>query len=264
MSQHSFYLVDAFAEGAFGGNPAAVCPLETWLPDPVMQSMAMEHNQAETAFYVRREDGGYDLRWFTPTIEVDLCGHATLAAAFVLHRTEGLERVVFHSRSGPLTVLREGAHYVLDLPARPAAPAPLDDALSRALGSPPAALFRAERDVLALYDSEAEVAALAPDMQALYDLVGGPRLAGYIATAPGRQCHFVSRFFCPNGGIPEDPVTGSAHATLIPFWARRLGQTTMTARQLSHRGGVLLCRDNGARVDVGGKARLYAEGRIYL
>ena len=256
-----FFLADAFAEGTFRGNPAAVCPLSGWPDDALLQDMAAEHNQSETAFYVPFGDG-YELRWFTPAMEVDLCGHATLAAAYVLWLTEDISPVRFYTKSGVLTVRRDGARFVLDFPARPAAPIPMDDALALALGRRPKALYRSERDVLVLYDAEQEVAALRPDFRALYNITGEPRLTGYIATAPGTDCHFVSRFFAPNAGIDEDPVTGSAHSVLVPFWAERLGESELTARQLSRRGGVLHCRDRGARVDIGGNVWLYARGEI--
>ncbi len=261
---YPLYLVDTFTQSPFQGNPAAVCPLERWLDDATLQHMAAEHNQAETAFFVPRQGGGFDLRWFTPAIEVDLCGHATLAAAYVLYETQSLTEAVFYIQNDVLTVRRADDLYFLDFPARPAKSALMNEALAGALGARPAEVYSSERDVLALYECERDIVGLKPDMQALYNLIGQPRLTGYIATAPGEECDFVSRFFCPNGGIPEDPVTGSAHSVLIPFWSERLGLTEMRARQLSRRGGRLFCRHRGTRVDIGGGARLYAKGEIML
>lgn len=250
------YQVDAFTSKLFSGNPAAVCPLECWLPDKVLQQIAAENNLAETAFFVK-EPGGYHLRWFTPSVEVDLCGHATLAAAFVLLECLGLpaDNVTFQSRSGPLTVHRQAYLYTLDFPARPGTEVPVTDALAAALGRAPEAAFQA-RDLLCIFPSEADVAALQPDMKALAAL---PYFA-VIASAPGHHCDFVSRFFAPAQGIDEDPVTGSAHCTLTPYWAVRLGKSAMNARQISARGGDLLVEMAGDRVKISGRAVLYLEG----
>ncbi len=254
------YHVDAFANAVFQGNPAAVCPLEAWLPDGTLQCIAAENNLSETAFLVAR-GSDFDLRWFTPTIEVDLCGHATLAAAFVLFTERGVNvnSIRFHSRSGWLTVARKEDLLTLDFPARPALPAAASETLIRGLGARPAEVLKA-RDYLAVFANEAEVRALKPDFTTLRTLDA----LGIIATAPGDDCDFVSRFFAPAAGINEDPVTGSAHCTLIPYWSRRLGKPTLLARQISARGGELICRDAGERVFIGGRAKIYLRGEIEI
>lgn len=250
------YQVDAFTSKLFGGNPAAICPLECWLPDALLQRIAAENNLAETAFFVKEAEG-YRLRWFTPAVEVDLCGHATLAAAYVLLECLGLpaDHVTFNSRSGPLTVHRQAYLYTLDFPSRPPFPTPVTEALTAALGRAPEAAYHA-RDLLCVFPSEADVAALQPDMKALAAL---PHFA-VIATAPGDHCDFVSRFFAPAQGIDEDPVTGSAHCTLTPYWANRLEKPAMSAKQISARGGDLLVELAGDRVKISGRAVLYLEG----
>ena len=250
------YQVDAFTSRLFGGNPAAICPLVNWLPDSLLQSIAAENNLAETAYFVK-ETNGCRLRWFTPRVEMDLCGHATLAAAFVLFKCLGLagESVIFQSRSGPLTVTRTGDLYTLDFPSRPPLPSPDSAAITAALGLAPQAVLAA-RDLFCVFGSEAEVAALKPDMKA----VAGLSHLAVIVTAPGDDCDFVSRFFAPALGVDEDPVTGSAHCTLTPYWADRLGKTTMTARQISARGGDLTVEQVGDRVKMSGHAVLYLEG----
>ena len=255
------YQVDAFASGPFRGNPAAICPLERWLPDHLMQSIAAENNLAETAYYVP-ENGRYRIRWFTPTVEVDLCGHATLASAAVIlqiRREIAESRVTFDSRSGELSVDYADGLYTLDFPARPAAPQPENAALSEALGARPTAFLSAECE-LCVFETEEQVRALAPDMRALETLDS----FAVIATAPGRDCDFVSRFFAPRAGIPEDPVTGSAHSTLIPYWSARLGKQRMFARQVSARGGEIWCEDRGGRVGIGGRAVHYLKGTIFV
>ncbi|HLB80835.1 MAG TPA: PhzF family phenazine biosynthesis protein [Dongiaceae bacterium] len=255
------YQIDAFADRPFAGNPAAVCPLAAWLPDATMQAIAAENNLSETAFFVPA-DGHYDLRWFTPTIEVDLCGHATLAAGFVIstYLAPGTAEMRFQTRSGPLGVSRRGDLFALDFPARPAQPCPPPAALIEGLGRKPDEILAAEGNYLAVYPGEAELRALAPDMGPLAAL----GRVGVIATAAGRDVDFVSRYFAPAFGIPEDPVTGSAHCTLVPYWARRLGKAEMSARQVSRRGGELECEDRGARVIIAGRAALYLEGRIHV
>lgn len=257
------YQVDAFTGDLFGGNPAAVCPLERWLPDATMQAIAAENNLSETAFFVREGDA-YALRWFTPSVEVDLCGHATLASGFVIMRIlePGRDAVRFHTvKAGTLTVTRAADMLAMDFPARPAAPMEAPAGLLKALGGAPRAVLRA-RDYLVLYDSAAEVAALDPDFAALAKVKD---CWAAIVTAPGKNgVDFVSRFFAPSQGVPEDPVTGSSHCTLTPFWAERLGKTTLEARQLSRRGGTLRCTLNGDRVGIAGRAVLYLEGEISL
>ncbi len=256
------YQVDAFADGPFTGNPAAVCPLESWLPDTVMQAIAAENNLAETAFFVPEGDR-YGLRWFTPATEVDLCGHATLASAYVIFRFLAPERqrVVFRTeKSGELSVTRDGERLALDLPSRPPEPCAAPAGLASALGRAPAQVLAA-RDYLAIYEDPAEIAALAPDFAALARL---DRFA-VIVTAPGiGDIDFVSRFFAPAQGVDEDPVTGSSHCTLIPYWAARLGKTRLEARQLSRRGGALSCALDGDRVTIAGRAVLYLTGAIEI
>lgn len=253
------YQVDAFAPAPFRGNPAAVCPLDRWLKDETLQAIAAENNLSETAFYVR-EQGRYRLRWFTPTVEVDLCGHATLAAAHVildLRREIAGPRILFDSRSGELAVTREGDLYTLDFPSRYPQPCAEDAVLFEALGARPVEFLRTG-DCFCVYRSEAEIRALFPDMGQLAKV----DCRGVIVTAPGEDCDFVSRFFAPRVGVPEDPVTGSAHTHLIPYWSRRLGKTKLFARQISRRGGELWCEDRGGRVGIGGRAVKYLEGHI--
>ena len=255
------FQVDAFTSRVFAGNPAAVVPLERWLDDRTLQAIATENNLSETAFLVG-EKGQYHIRWMTPTDEVDLCGHATLASAWVVFNEieKGRTEAQFRSQSGPLRVSAEGPRLALDFPSRP--PAPHDASLpglAEALGSRPQAAL-ASRDSLAVFASEEEVRALKPDMAKVAAL---DRL-GVIVTAPGRDCDFVSRFFAPGVGIPEDPVTGSAHCTLVPYWAKRLGKTSLFARQVSSRGGELWCADQGERVKIAGHCVKYLEGTIEL
>lgn len=252
------YQVDAFASRVFTGNPAAVVPLERWLDDATLQGIALENNLSETAFLVK-EDAGWRIRWFTPVCEVDLCGHATLASGHVVfaHLEPTRSDVTFASRSGPLTVTRDGELLRLDFPSRPPEPYEAPLGLIEALGRAPKEVLRA-RDVLALYDTEADVRALAPDFgrMAKFDAFA------VMATAKGSGCDFVSRFFAPRSGIDEDPVTGSAHCTLVPFWARRLGKQRLHALQVSARGGELFCEDRGPRVHISGRAVEYLQGTI--
>ena len=259
------YHIDAFADRPFAGNPAAICPLPHWLPDHVLQSIAAEHNLSETAFYVPRDvrvDGAYDLRWMTPAVEVDLCGHATVAAAHVimdLRREFAGDALRFQTKSGELTVTKSEKRYALNFPARPALPCAPPPGLAEALGAQPAAILAA-RDYLCVFQTAAEVLALKPDFRKIAALAQ----FGVIATAPGTDCDFVSRFFAPAKGIDEDPVTGSAHCTLIPYWAKRLGKTILFARQVSARGGQLWCEDRGERVQIAGHAVKFSEGVIEL
>jgi predicted PhzF superfamily epimerase YddE/YHI9 len=254
------YQVDAFSSGTFTGNPAAVCPLEEWLPDETLQAIAAENNLSETAYFVRTGER-FALRWFTPGCEVDLCGHATLASAYVLFHELGAEgdMLRFDTKSGELVVRRTGERLAMDFPSRPPGRVDVDPRLVRAMGGQPIEILAA-RDYLLIYGSASEVRALAPDMEALARI---DRFA-FIATARGEDCDFVSRFFAPAKGVPEDPVTGSAHCTLIPYWAAKLGKTTLEARQISKRGGELFCRLEGDRVEIGGSATLFLRGRIVL
>lgn len=255
------YQVDAFTDRQFGGNPAAVVLLESWLPDTLLQAIAAENNLSETAFLVPQGER-FDLRWFTPAVEVDLCGHATLASGFVVltRLTPQAEQVQFQTRfAGALTVSRDGSFFLLDFPARP----PLawnepTDAILSALGGPVPESIWKSRDHLFVYQDEDTVRRLSPDFGRLGQLAHH----AYIVTAPGKTVDFVSRFFAPKVGVNEDPVTGSAHCTLIPYWAERLGRETLTARQVSRRGGDLHCRLAGDRVIIGGQAVLFLEGSI--
>jgi predicted PhzF superfamily epimerase YddE/YHI9 len=256
-----FYHVDAFTSRLFAGNPAGVCPLEDWLDAARMQAIAAENNLPETAFFVRTGDC-YGLRWFTPAVEVDLCGHATLASAFVIfeHLDRSAREVRFETASGPLVVRREGDLLIMDFPARPPERVGDAEAVGRALGRAPLELWAA-RDYLAVYGSAGDVRSLSPDMAATAAL---DRFA-VIVTAPGDgDVDFVSRFFAPAQGLPEDPVTGSAHCTLTPYWAARLGKTRLHALQVSPRGGELWCELKGDRVLISGRAVQYLEGAIEI
>ncbi|MCX6592937.1 MAG: PhzF family phenazine biosynthesis protein [Acidobacteria bacterium] len=252
------YQVDAFTSKLFAGNPAAIVPLTEWLPDSLLQSIAQENNLAETAYFVPNGEA-YHLRWFTPAVEVDLCGHATLAAALVLMECLGYTapRIDFDTRSGRLTVTREDGRYWLDFPARPPVEIDLEAPIREGIGAAPVAALKA-RDHLLVYETQAEVAALNPN----YLRMAETEHFAVIATAPGEDCDFVSRFFAPRQGINEDPVTGSAHCTLTPYWAQRLGKTTLSARQISSRGGELQCELLGDRVRIGGYGVLYLRGEI--
>jgi PhzF family phenazine biosynthesis protein len=252
------YQVDAFTSDVFKGNPAAICPLPEWLPDETLQAIAAENNLAETAYLVRTADR-FHLRWFTPACEVDLCGHATLASAFVLfeYLNQPGETIHFDTKSGELTVTRNGELLTLDFPSRPPAKIQPDPRLIAAMGGNPIEVLAA-RDVMLVYASEAEVLALQPDMFTLTKL----DYFAFIATAPGTKSDFVSRFFAPAKGIPEDPVTGSAHTTLIPYWAEKLGKTELFARQVSPRSGDLFCQLAGDRVKIAGYAAPYLRGTI--
>jgi PhzF family phenazine biosynthesis protein len=255
------YQVDAFTSRLFGGNPAAVCPLSEWLPDATMQAIAAENNLAETAFFVPQGDR-YLLRWFTPTVEVELCGHATLASGYVVTHilTPDRRSVSFDTlKAGPLEVTRDGELLALDFPAWPPETKPADPRVLTALGALPVQSFVARGRTLAVYDNAEEVAALRPDFAAMRRVAG----ANAIATAPGRDgVDFVSRYFAPTHGVDEDPVTGSAHCVLTPYWAARLGKTQLNARQISARGGELVCTLRGDRVTIAGRAVLYLEGAI--
>jgi PhzF family phenazine biosynthesis protein len=250
--------VDAFAGRVFGGNPAAVVLLEEWLPEATMQAIAAENNLSETAFVIPRSDVS-PLRWFTPTVEVDLCGHATLGAAFVLfeHRFPSAARLAFSTASGQLRVEREGELLHMDFPSRPGAPVTVSETLAASLGVRPREVL-VSRDLLVVLDAEAEVRAFRPDFAAIAALDA----FALIVSAPGDAVDFVSRFFAPRAGVPEDPVTGSAHSTLIPSWAARLGQPKLSARQVSARGGELVCELRGDRVRIGGRVAPYLVGAI--
>jgi PhzF family phenazine biosynthesis protein len=254
------FQVDAFTKKVFGGNPAAICPLNEWLPAETMQKIALENNLAETAFFVKKDDG-YELRWFTPTVEMDLCGHATLASAHVLYELLGeiTDVLKFQTKSGLLTVEKKDDLLVLDFPSRPAAACEIPDGLIKTIGKTPKEVLKS-RDYLMVYESEEEVRAIKPNFAALLEI----DTHAVIVTAKGSDSDFVSRFFAPEVGVFEDPVTGSAHCTLIPYWAEKLGKTKLFARQVSARGGELFCELVGDRVRIGGNAALYLKGNIFV
>ena len=254
------YQVDAFASHPFTGNPAAVVPLDSWLPDQVMLAIAAENNLAETAFFVGG-NGNYELRWFTPEVEIDLCGHATLASAHVLYDVLNTEQGVirFQTKSGELVVTCKDDLIVLDFPSRPPVDTEVPEGLIEALGAAPIKMLKS-RDYFAIYETQADVAALNPDFSAMRKLDA----FAVITTAKGDDADFVSRFFAPCAGIDEDPVTGSAHCTLIPYWAEQLGKNQLFARQISKRGGELFCELHGDRVTIAGRAVLYLKGEIYV
>jgi PhzF family phenazine biosynthesis protein len=254
-----YFEIDAFASKPFQGNPAGVCPLDKWLDDVTMQNIAAENNLSETAFFVPRGQE-YELRWFTPSVEIDLCGHATLASAFVLFSElgRGGSSIHFHSKSGSLNVSRNHDILTLDFPSRPSVPCEVPDALIHGLGKKPVQISKA-RDYLAVFEAAEDVRSLKPDFGLLSRLD-----QKVIVTARGADCDFVSRFFAPTDGVPEDPVTGSAHCTLIPYWAARLGKKKLFAKQISRRGGELFCELAGDRVLIGGKAVLYSRGQIEI
>lgn len=254
------YQVDTFTPKIFRGNPAAVCPLESWLDDETMQQIAAENNLAETAFFVK-EPSGYHIRWFTPTTEVDLCGHATLAAAHVLftHRGYACVKVTFHSRSGTLHVTRDDTLLTLDFPAEPPLNSETPLALIDAFGLAPVEVLKGS-DYIVVFEPGTDLAALTPDLHAMRSL----DLRGVCITAQQTEYDFTSRFFAPNFGIDEDPVTGSAHTQLTPYWAGKLGKNTLRTKQVSPRGGELRCELSGDRVLIAGEAVTYLVGEILL
>jgi PhzF family phenazine biosynthesis protein len=254
------YQVDAFTTRIFEGNPAAVCPLDAWLDDSLLQAIAAENNLSETAFFVKSESG-FQLRWFTPVAEVDLCGHATLASAHVLFAILGHPEnsIDFDTRSGTLTVKRQGDLMVMDFPSAPPMPCTAPAALLSGLVIHPSEILAAA-DYIAVYDSEEAVLAIQPDITKL----AGLDLRGVVVTAPGRKVDFVSRFFAPKFGIPEDPVTGSAHCSLTPYWSGKLGKQVLNARQVSRRGGDIQCELKGDRVALSGHAVTFMEADIFV
>lgn len=255
------YQVDAFAEQVFGGNPAVVCPLENWLPDQVMQNIAMENNLSETAFYIPEGDG-FRIRWFTPAVEVDLCGHATLATAFVLFKYEGFTgpKITFQSRSGPLAVTKENGLFTLNFPVDEMTEVAITPNLTEGFNEKPKSIWKGKTDYLFVFDNEDQIRNCKPDLKKVSQL----KARGVIVTAKGREADFVSRFFGPQAGVDEDPVTGSAHTTLTPYWSSILGKNELTALQLSARGGKLFCKLVGNRVLISGSAKLFSTGLIHL
>ncbi len=257
----TLYQVDAFTKEVFKGNPAAVCPLEKWLDAELMQKIALENNLSETAFFVKSGDV-YEIRWFTPTFEIDLCGHATLASAYVIFEALKLEAetIKFHShKSGELSVEKNGDVLTLDFPSRPVSPADTPKGLVEAIGKTPKEIFKS-RDYFLVYENEQEILAINPNFSKLLEI----DTLGVIVTAKGDSADFVSRFFAPEVGVFEDSVTGSSHCNLIPFWAERLGKNELFAKQISARGGELFCELKGNRVKIGGNAVLYLKGEIYV
>ncbi len=253
------YQVDAFTDKLFSGNPAAVCPLQDWLPDELMQNIAMENNLAETAFIVPR-DADFEIRWFTPVAEVDLCGHATLAAAHVFFNHLGYQgnEIRFDSLSGVLPVRRMGDVLTLDFPADHIEPTEILPLFIDALKLKPVEAYKGRSDYLLVFEDESQICRLKPD----FSVLSGLESRGVIVTARGSEADFVSRYFAPQFGIDEDPVTGSAHTTLTPYWAGVLGKNELIAVQISRRRGYLQCKHLGERVEISGKAKTYLEGEI--
>lgn len=257
------FQVDAFTDTVFKGNPAAVIPVQEWPDDATLQQIAAENNLSETAYFSENEDGSYQLRWFTPETEVDLCGHATLASAHILFEQlkHQKEEITFHTKSGKLTVKKRNDLYIMDFPSNPPKPVPVPKLLPEAIGIIPI-YTGVNIDMLVLVQSEKDVREVKPDMPLLKKM----EVRGVIVTAPddNPQTDFVSRFFAPAVGVPEDPVTGSAHTVLTPFWAKRLGKNELRARQISYRGGELICIQKEGRVEIGGKAVTYMVGEITI
>lgn len=256
-----YFIVDAFTDHHFSGNPAGVCLLEEQIADEIMQNIAAENNLAETAFILKQGDK-YNLRWFTPEQEFDLCGHATLASAYVIFQfvDKNAEHLVFSTQSGILEVTRNGTLLEMDFPSRPPEQIQVIDLMEDALGVPVTEAYLS-RDMILVLQTEEDVREAVPDLDIVSKI---PDCVNLIITAQGKEADFVSRYFTPGISIPEDPVTGSAHSSLIPFWAKRLGKETLTAHQLSKRGGILYCQNKGDRVKISGNAVLYLAGEIYL
>jgi predicted PhzF superfamily epimerase YddE/YHI9 len=257
----NIFQIDAFSGKVFSGNSAAVCPLNQWMDENLMQSIASENNLAETAFFVKEKDT-YHIRWFTPTTEVDLCGHATLASAFVIfnHLEKGISKISFSSASGPLSVIRKENLIILDFPVIPPKQCVMPEYLIEGLGGSCPDYVLSATNYLAVFNKEDDILNIQPDFNFLSRL----DLQGVIITSPGKEFDFVSRYFAPKYGIPEDPVTGSAHSTLIPYWSERLKKKKLKARQLSLRGGELICEYAGERVKIGGYAAEYLHGTINI
>lgn len=263
MRKVKLFQVDAFTDKTFGGNPAAVCVFDKWPSDQLMQNIAAENNLAETAFLVK-DKHGYEIRWFTPTVEVDLCGHATLAGAYVVFNFQNYkgETISFKSKnSGILYVLKKDNLLTLDFPVDKILKTNIPDGLQEALGTNKIIeVYKGKTDYLVVLQDQQQVLSIEPNMYLLNQI----EARGIIVTSAGDNVDFVSRFFGPRVGVPEDPVTGSAHTTLIPYWAEKLNKKNLKAQQLSKRGGELYCELSGERVFIGGKAALYLEGEIYI
>ena len=254
------YQIDAFTKKIFSGNPAAVVPLTEWIDDKTMQNIALENNLAETAFFVNKA-GTYHIRWFTPTKEVSLCGHATLASAYVIfnHLDTESSAIKFLSKSGLLFVHKENEKITMDFPSVPPGACETPDLIFEALGTDPAIVMSCN-NYFVIYNSEEKVTNIQPN----FDLLMKLNLQGVIVTAPGKDVDFISRYFAPKFGIPEDPVTGSSHTSLTPYWSKILGKERLTARQLSARGGELICEHKGQRVEISGHAVTYMKGKIRI
>jgi len=262
-----YHIIHAFTPSLFGGNPAGVCLPASFPPENVMQKIATENNLSETAFLVKQENGNYRLRWFTPTEEVDLCGHATLSSAYVLfgEREKDAHTLKFDTLSGELTVTKSGELLCLDFPCAQPVGCPAYPSIGKAFGIEPLEVYKSI-DFLVVVKDEKTLRGITPDFDVLMEVKAEAGLDhnrfGFIVTTPGDNCDFVSRYFAPHLGVPEDPVTGRAHCTLTPYWSKRLGKKLMDARQLSARGGVLLCEDCGPRVKISGRAVRYLKGSI--
>ncbi len=257
----TLYQIDAFTKNVFSGNPAAICPLTDWLDDDIMQSIALENNLSETAFFIP-DDDGYHIRWFTPVSEVDLCGHATLASAYVIFNLLEYHnnQIHFNSKSGPLYIEKQDSRITMDFPCQPPIPCQIPEALENAFGKTPVECLKSE-DYMVVFETEADVINYSPDMDELKKL----GLRGVISTAKASGNYdFVNRFFAPKFGVPEDPVTGSSFTQLIPYWSGKLDQTTFNARQVSQRGGDIQCSLNGNRIKISGSAVKYLEGKINI
>lgn len=256
------YQVDAFTDQVFKGNPAAVCPLEQWPDDSLLLKIAKENNLSETAFYVPKNNA-FEIRWFTPEIEIDLCGHATLATAFVLHHHEGFKEstIRFHSpRSGNLLVTIQNDLFLLDFPIDQFKKTELTDELISLTDKSPVAAYKGKTDYMLIFEKEEDIANIKPNL----GLISNLKARGIIVTAKGLKHDFVSRFFAPGVGVDEDPVCGSAHTTLTPYWATELNKKELSAYQLSERGGEIKCRLAGERVELGGNAVLYMAGEVFV
>ena len=256
-----FYQVDAFTNKLFGGNPAGVCPLDEWLPDDILKNIAMENNLSETSFFVKEKDN-YRIRWITPTVEVDLCGHATLAASHVLfnHLNYPEKIINFLSRSGELIVRKENNFIVLNFPVEEIKQVTVDESLYKGIGIKPTEAYKSSSDLLLVYGSQSEIEKIIPQ----FDLINTINARGVIVTAKGDKVDFVSRFFGPQVGVPEDPVTGSAHTKLIPYWSEKLGKKELSAVQVSKRRGELKCKYLNDRVEIAGEAVTYLMGYIEI
>jgi len=257
------FQIDAFTDKLFGGNPAAVCPLKEWLPDATLLNIAKENNLAETAYFIHKQNNVFHLRWFTPEIEIDLCGHATLASAFVILNCldYDFESVLFQTMSGELTISRKGHFLEMDFPSRPPNPSELPQTIKNSLSNQPNEVYKA-RDYVLVYNSENDIKNLKVSASILEQINLSP--GGIIVTSKGNECDFVSRFFTPGAAVFEDPVTGSAHCTLIPFWAKRLNKNDLHAFQISDRKGELFCKLVGERVFIKGTAVKYLQGTIEI